>query len=116
MTAGWLSADPRRAEHGLKPIIFCLNNDGYLIERLLCKNPNSSYNDLAPWNYTQLPAAFGLSDWYCAKVTTNGELEQALAKAESCGTGAYIEVVMDKMAASPLAQKLGASIQTLYGE
>jgi len=102
--------------HGLKPIIFCLNNDGYLIERLLCKNPNSSYNDLAPWNYTQLPAAFGLSDWYCAKVTTNGELEQALAKAESCGTGAYIEVVMDKMAASPLAQKLGASIQTLYGE
>lgn len=102
--------------HGLTPIIFCLNNDGYLIERLLCKDPMSSYNDLAPWNYAQLPAAFGLSDWYCAKVTTNGAMEEALAKAESCGTGAYIEVVMDKMAASPLAQKLGASIQTLYGK
>jgi len=100
---------------GLKPIIFCLNNDGYLIERLLCKNPKSSYNDLAPWNYAQLPAAFGLSDWYCAKVATNRELEEALAKAESCGTGAYIEVVMPRMAASPLAQKLGESIQTLYG-
>jgi indolepyruvate decarboxylase len=101
--------------HGLKPIVFCLNNDGYLIERLLCKNPMSAYNDLAPWNYTQLPAAFGLIDWHCAKVSTNGELEQALAKAESCGTGAYIEVVMPRMAASPLAQRLGESIQTLYG-
>jgi indolepyruvate decarboxylase len=100
--------------HGLKPIVFCLNNDGYLIERLLCKNPMSSYNDLAPWNYAQLPAAFGLTDWYCAKVTTNAELEQALARAETCGAGAYIEVVMDRMAASPLAQKLGESIKTLY--
>ena len=100
--------------HGLKPIVFCLNNDGYLIERLLCKNPMSSYNDLAPWKYAELPAAFGLSDWFCAKVTTNAELEAAMAKAETCGTGAYIEVVMDRMAASPLAQKLGESIKTLY--
>ncbi|EHJ46991.1 Pyruvate decarboxylase [Solidesulfovibrio carbinoliphilus subsp. oakridgensis] len=101
--------------YGLKPIVFCLNNDGYLIERLLCKDPMSSYNDLAPWNYTQLPAAFGMPDWYTAKVTTNRELEEALSKAESCGTGAYVEVVMDRMAASPLAQKLGESIKTLYG-
>lgn len=101
--------------YGLKPIVFCLNNDGYLIERLLCKDPLSSYNDLAPWNYTQLPAAFGMPDWYTARATTNRELEEALAKAESCGTGAYVEVVMDRMAASPLAQKLGESIKTLYG-
>ncbi len=101
--------------HGLKPVIFCLNNDGYLIERLLCKDPRSSYNDLAPWNYTRLPEALGLGDWHCAKVSTNAELERAMAMAESCGTGAYIEVVMPRMAASPLAQKLGASIQTLYG-
>ena len=74
----------------------------------------SSYNDLAPWKYAELPAAFGLSDWFCAKVTTNAELEAAMAKAETCGTGAYIEVVMDRMAASPLAQKLGESIKTLY--
>ncbi|MGE4537723.1 MAG: alpha-keto acid decarboxylase family protein [Desulfovibrio sp.] len=102
--------------YGLKPIVFCLNNDGYLIERLLCKDPKSSYNDLAPWNYTQLPAAFGMADWYCAKASTNAELEAVMAKAESCGTGAYIEVVMDQMAASPLARKLGESIQTLYSK
>ncbi|EFL51398.1 thiamine pyrophosphate protein TPP binding domain protein [Solidesulfovibrio fructosivorans JJ]] len=102
--------------YDLKPIIFCLNNDGYLIERLLCKDPKSSYNDLAPWNYTQLPAAFGMTDWYCAKASTNAELEAVMAKAETCGTGAYIEVVMDQMAASPLAKKLGESIQTLYSK
>jgi len=102
--------------YDLKPIVFCLNNDGYLIERLLCKNPGSSYNDLAPWNYTQLPAAFGMPDWYCVRATTNAELEEAMAKAESCGAGAYVEVVMDRMAASPLAKKLGESIRTLYGD
>jgi len=28
---------------GLKPIIFLLNNDGYLIERVLCKNGETYY-------------------------------------------------------------------------
>ena len=36
-------------------------------------------------------------------------------KAADCGAGAYIEVVMDMMAASPMAQRLHESIQTLYG-
>ncbi len=35
--------------HGLKPIIFVLNNNGYLIERLLCKDPDIIYNDVAQW-------------------------------------------------------------------
>jgi indolepyruvate decarboxylase len=32
----------------LRPIIFVLNNNGYLIDRLLCKDPNIAYNDVAP--------------------------------------------------------------------
>ncbi len=101
--------------YGLKPIIFVLNNQGYLIERLLCKDPMMSYNDLASWNYRQLPAALGCTDWFTARVTTNAELDSAMDKAETCGTGAYIEVVTDMMAASPMAMKLHDSIQTLYG-
>ncbi len=101
--------------YGLKPIIFCLNNQGYLIERLLCQDPLMPYNDLAPWNYQQLPGAFGCQGWFTARVTTNGELDAAMAQAETCGTGAYIEVVTDMMAASPMALKLHESIQTLYG-
>ncbi len=45
--------------YGLKPIIFVLNNSGYLIERLLCKDPDIYYNDLAQWNYSLLPQALG---------------------------------------------------------
>lgn len=91
---------------GLKPIIFVLNNDGYLIERLLCKDPEMYYNDLAQWDYTKLPAALGCKDWFSARVTTCGQLDEAIKKAESCGTGAYIEVVTDRYEASELAQKV----------
>ena len=99
---------------GLKPIIFVLNNSGYLIERVLCKDPDSYYNDLAEWHYHQLPQALGCDDWFTARVTTCGELDRAIKKAETCGTGAYIEVVTDKYAVSPLAQKMHESIATLY--
>lgn len=101
--------------YGCKPIIFCLNNQGYLIERLLCKDPMECYNDLAPWNYQQLPGALGCGDWLTARVTTNAELDAAMEQAATCGTGAFIEVVTEKMAAPPMAVKLHESIQTLYG-
>lgn len=100
---------------GLKPIIFCLNNQGYLIERLLCKDPMIAYNDVAAWNYSQLPAALGCKNWFTARVTTNGELDAAMRQAETHDGGAYIEVCTDKMASSPLALALHQSIKTLYG-
>jgi len=31
----------------------------------------------------------GCEGWYSARVTTCGELDAAIAKAESCGTGAF---------------------------
>ncbi|WP_320170275.1 thiamine pyrophosphate-binding protein [Maridesulfovibrio sp.] len=91
---------------GLKPVIICLNNDGYLIERMLCENPDIYYNDLAEWNYSLLPAAFGLKDWYCQKVVNNRQLDAALEAAEACTGGCYIEVVTDKMAAPEMALAL----------
>jgi TPP-dependent 2-oxoacid decarboxylase len=41
------------------PVIFLLNNDGYLIERMIDDGP---YNDLQPWKYHKLPEVFGLED------------------------------------------------------
>jgi indolepyruvate decarboxylase len=62
----------------LKPIIFVLNNGGYTIERVIL-GADSSYNDIAPWNYTALPAAFSQN---CAvrtwSVRTVAELQEAL--------------------------------------
>jgi indolepyruvate decarboxylase len=99
---------------GLKPIIFLLNNNGYLIERLLCKDPETYYNDVAQWHYHLLPQALGCDGWFTARVTTCGELDAAMSKAESCGTGAYIEVVTDKYVAPPMAMKLHESTKALY--
>ena len=45
--------------HGLRPIVFVLNNSGYLSERMLCKDMALSYNDIAAWNYAELPHALG---------------------------------------------------------
>ncbi|KAG0262250.1 hypothetical protein DFQ27_002477 [Actinomortierella ambigua] len=99
---------------GLKPIIFVLNNDGYLIERLLCTDPEKYYNDLAKWNYAELPKALGCNDWFTARVTTCAELDEAIRAAETCGTGAYIEVVTARYEASPLSKKLQETVSTLY--
>ena len=79
-----------------------------------CKNPDSAYNDLASWHYSELPRALGCDGWFTARVATCGEFDQALKTAEQVNTGAYIEVVTDKYAASPLSMKLRESIQTLY--
>jgi len=100
---------------GLKPIVFLLNNSGYLIERLLAKDPASAYNDTASWRYAKLPHALGCDGWFTARVATCGEFDQALRAAEQGGTAAYIEVVTDAYAASPLAKKLHESVKTLYG-
>jgi indolepyruvate decarboxylase len=99
---------------GLRPVILVLNNSGYLIERLLCKEPAIAYNDIASWRYTELPHALGCDGWYTARATTCRELDQALEVASSVGTGAYIEVVTDAYVASPLALKLHESMKTLY--
>jgi indolepyruvate decarboxylase len=99
---------------GLKPVVFVLNNNGYLIERLLCKDPTIAYNDIAPWNYAELPAALGCRDWLTVRVETCSAFDKALAAAATAKTGVYIEVVTDAYAASPLAMKLHDAVKTLY--
>src|SRR5438105_15608382 len=98
--------------NGLKPIIFVLNNGGYMFERALEANPDWVYNDLAPWNYHALPAALGCRGWCTARVTTLGELDAALARAATGESASFIDVVtgeMDMPAAHAIAhQRLGA--------
>ncbi|OAN37724.1 alpha-keto acid decarboxylase family protein [Mycolicibacterium iranicum] len=102
------------ARHGLKPVIFVLNNNGYLIERLLCKDPDIEYNDLARWNYTELPHAFGCDDWYTPRVTTLGELDEALGIAGTGERASYIEIVTGTYESPPLPKLLHDAANTLY--
>ncbi len=101
---------------GLKPVVFVLNNGGYLIERLLCEDPEAYYNDLAPWNYHLLPQALGCEGWQTARVTTCGELDAAMAQAQSGGSAAYIEVVTGRDEAPPLAMRMHAATKSLYSK
>lgn len=111
ITAQEISQMGRR---GLKPTVFVLNNSGYLIERLLCKDPSIAYNDLAAWRYSELPHALGCDGWFTTRVTSCAELDQALQQAGQNGSASYIEVVTDEYAAPPLPQKLHENRATLY--
>ena len=92
--------------YGLKPIIFVLNNHGYLIERMLSKKLDYCYNELAEWQYHKLPEVLGCNDWVMRKTTTCGNLDKVLVKLENTKTGAYIEIVMPKLSAPPLVETI----------
>lgn len=98
---------------GLCPVVFVLNNNGYLIERLLCKDPDIAYNDVAAWNYTELPHAMGCEGWFSAKVTNCQELDKALSEANRSSTGVYIEVITDTYASSELALRLADALKSM---
>lgn len=73
--------------YGLDIVVFVLNNEGYGVERLI---HDGLYNDIAAWHYHKLPDAFG-GGWGC-EVRTEGELEEALAKARGRRGLSLIEV------------------------
>lgn len=101
---------------GANVIVFVLNNGGYLIERALEENPNWTYNDLAPWNYAELPKALGCENWYTARVTTLGELDEAMKAARASKTGAYIEIIGGKMDMPPALAFAHGQLKAMYGD
>jgi indolepyruvate decarboxylase len=56
----------------------------------------------------------GCDGWLTVRVTTRGELDEIMKKAGPCETGAYIEIVTDRYAASALSRKLHESVAALY--
>jgi indolepyruvate decarboxylase len=101
---------------GTNVIIFVLNNQGYLIERALEENPNWSYNDLARWNYAELPRALGCADWFTAQVSTLGELDEAMKSARASKSGAYIEIIGDRMDMPPFLAFAHSRLSQMYGD
>jgi indolepyruvate decarboxylase len=101
---------------GANVIVFVLNNSGYLIERALEENPNWTYNDLAPWQYAELPKALGCTDWFTARVTTLGELDEAMKMARASKSGAYIEIIGGKMDMPPALAFAHGRLKAMYGD
>src|SRR5438477_201182 len=102
--------------YGANPIILCLNNDGYMVERALEPNPDWSYNDLAKWRYADVPHALGCTDWFTARVETLGELDAALKAARESKSGAYIEVIGGRMDMPKGLAFAHTRLKELYGE
>ncbi len=112
LTAGDIGTMGR---NGLKPVIFVLNNGGYMVERALEENPDWIYNDLAPWNYHMLPVALGCRGWFTAKVATLGELDVALARAGTGESASYIEIVAGRMDLPAGLKMAHQHLDALYG-
>ncbi|MEH2513642.1 indolepyruvate decarboxylase [Nitrobacteraceae bacterium AZCC 1564] len=98
---------------GLKPVIFVLNNGGYLIERVLCKEPTIAYNDVAAWRYAELPRVLGCEDWMAMRVTTCGELDKAMQLAERAESGVYIEVMTAPYETPPFPLQLRERVKSM---
>jgi indolepyruvate decarboxylase len=81
--------------HGLRLIIFVINNSGYLSERMLCKDMAVAYNDIAAWNYAELPHALDCQGCFTARVRSCGVLDGARKTAEQADGASYIEVITD---------------------
>lgn len=91
--------------YGIKPIIFVLNNALYGVE-VVVSEVGWKYDDLAKWNYSQLPPAMGCSNWFCAKVSTVAELDAAIEKANSFDGASYIEVMIPASESQPVPKQL----------
>lgn len=94
---------------GLAPVVVVVNNDGYTVERAI-HGVTAEYNDISGWRWTELPAALGVSDALTFRVSTYGELDDALtAGADARDRMVFIEVLLGRMDIPPLLTELAQS-------
>ncbi|GAS86667.1 alpha-keto acid decarboxylase family protein [Mycolicibacterium brisbanense] len=94
---------------GLAPVVVVVNNDGYTVERAI-HGVTAEYNDITAWRWSDLPAALGVTDALTFRVTTCGELADALAAAAATADRmVFIEAVLARMDIPPLLTELAQS-------
>lgn len=98
---------------GYTPVVFVLNNDGYTVERKI-QSPAAVYQDITPWDWTLVPAAFGAADRVVtARAATEDQLAAALALAATTRDRAVlIEVVLPPLDSPRLLTVLTDAIAT----
>eukprot|EP01071_Lankesteria_metandrocarpae_P002860 Lankesteria_metandrocarpae@DN2608_c0_g1_i3.p1 len=77
--------------YGCKPLIFLVNNDGYLIERAIV---DRSYNDVQPWKYTKFIDLIGGGTAY--KCVNEGELSKVFNESKSRSGLIFAELILGK--------------------
>ena len=95
---------------GVNPVVIVLNNGLYGVEALISETGHA-YNDLPPWRYAELPAALGCKDWWCGRVGSVAELDQAFKAINAHQGAAYLEVLIPAEESQPLAEDV---IETIH--
>jgi len=103
--------------HGLKPIIFLLNNRGYTIERMIL-GPEAEYNDIQNWNYGKLAGTLAAGQpVQTFTVNSEAELEAALEAANRVEEFTIIELMLNKLDAPQGLQRMGPQVAAFdFGE
>jgi len=91
--------------YDVRPVIFVINNSIYGIEDVLSERGHE-YNNIALIDYHLLPPAMRCEGWLVRRVSTVGELEDALAAINAHETGAYIEVMIPETESQPLPRAI----------
>jgi indolepyruvate decarboxylase len=83
------------ASRGLNPIIFILNNGGYLTERVLS---DGKWNDIPNWNYHKFSEVMNVDGYL---VQTVGDLQDALKNIQNSRRPSIVNVIIAKNDHSP---------------
>lgn len=100
---------------GQSPVILLLNNDGYTVERAI-HGANQRYNDIAGWNWTQVPQALSHEcQAECWRVKQVVQLEEVLARLSRPQRLSLIEVVLPKADLPELLRTVTRALESRNG-
>jgi indolepyruvate decarboxylase len=96
---------------GLNPIIIVLNNDGYGTMR---KIREGCFNVITQWNYSKICELVGGGEGITA--STNGEFDNALARAQKSNRVHVIELRISRDDASRQLSRIAAEVRKMRGK
>ncbi|MGG5961898.1 alpha-keto acid decarboxylase family protein [Salmonella enterica] len=100
---------------GQTPLILLLNNDGYTVERAI-HGAAQRYNDIANWNWTQIPQALNAAQQAeCWRVTQAIQLAEVLERLVRPQRLSFIEVMLPKADLPELLRTVTRALEARNG-
>lgn len=100
---------------GQAPVILLLNNDGYTVERAI-HGAAQRYNDIASWNWTQIPPALNAAQQAeCWRVTQAIQLAEILERLARPQRLSFIEVMLPKADLPELLRTVTRALEARNG-
>lgn len=100
---------------GQAPVILLLNNDGYTVERAI-HGAAQRYNDIASWNWTQIPQALNAAQQAeCWRVTQAIQLAEVLERLARPQRLSFIEVMLPKAELPELLRTVTRALEARNG-